>query len=213
MPKQILAIFDMDGTLIKRPSSWEKIHIHFNTQDIEKSVLDLYNRGLIDYNEFMRRDIAAWGNNIHISLIRKILLDYEFVKGAYELSAYLKEKRAICGIITAGIDIVANDVTRKLNFDFYLANGLDVDKHGFLTGEGILRVEPNKKGEILNSVVRELGIDIELLLVFGDSKYDIGMFRLADISIGLNSGELDPDDVDYLVNNLLEALNILKILI
>ncbi|MEM3421110.1 MAG: haloacid dehalogenase-like hydrolase, partial [Candidatus Hadarchaeum sp.] len=52
-------------------------------------------------------------------------------------------------IITGGLDVLAGNVARDLGIPHIIANGLEVDKSGYLTGEGILRVEPRHKDKNL----------------------------------------------------------------
>jgi phosphoserine phosphatase len=199
----------MDGTLIKRPSSWERLHQYYNTQDKEERYLKAYLRGEIDYREFMRRDIRTWGKKLHINEIKRVLLSYEFMEGAYELASFLANRKITKGIITAGLDIVADDVTRKLNFDFYIANGFEVDNNGYLTGEGILRVEPLRKDEAIKNIMKILNVKKENIISVGDAHYDKGLFDYSKVSIGVGDDKLRPY-VDYIAKDLRDVLRYLK---
>ena len=53
--------FDLDGVLVDTFSSWVWMHKHFNVNNDHS--LYAYQRGEIDYGEFMRRDIALWLEN------------------------------------------------------------------------------------------------------------------------------------------------------
>ena len=73
-------LFDLDGTLVKEISSWRSIHKFFGTEDGVSSNLKAYELGKIDYEEFMRRDIALWPKHIHINVIKKIFFLDKFLK-------------------------------------------------------------------------------------------------------------------------------------
>jgi HAD superfamily PSPase-like hydrolase len=204
-----LIVFDMDGTLIKRPSSWEKLHRYYGTTDKEKRYLEAYLNGEIDYPEFMRKDISSWGDNLHINHISRILLSYEFMDGALMLAEYLSKHKIVKGIITAGLDIVAEDVCKRLKFDFYVANGFEIDDNGYLTGEGILRVEPLRKGDVMKAIIDRMGISDENVISVGDAHYDKGLFEHSRIKIGI-SDESIAHMVDYLAKDLYEVLDYLR---
>jgi phosphoserine phosphatase len=81
-----VVVFDLDGVLVEEPSAWWTLHHAFSTYEASKENLNAYNRGIIDYPEFMRRDISLWGSR-NIEEIGAILLkgtsnNYQFVAPA-----------------------------------------------------------------------------------------------------------------------------------
>ncbi|MCP8305171.1 MAG: hypothetical protein H3Z50_06890, partial [archaeon] len=60
LAKYKLIAFDLDGTLLVQKSSWSTLHEYFGTASIARQTFALYHQGMIDYAEFMRRDISAW---------------------------------------------------------------------------------------------------------------------------------------------------------
>jgi len=185
-----LIAFDLDGTLVKEDSSWGKIHKHFNTVESERRNLKLYLMGEISYKEFMRRDIASWPKPLRIDDIRRILLDYELTEGSIETIKELREMEISTAIISAGIDILAEDVAKKLGIDYVIANGLEVDENGLLTGEGIERVDLLRKDKAFINLVKQLGIDLRETVAVGDSWYDWTLLRCSGVGIALGN---DPE--------------------
>ncbi|PCN51222.1 hypothetical protein B6U99_00300 [Candidatus Geothermarchaeota archaeon ex4572_27] len=204
-----LIAFDMDGTLVQHPSSWERLHEHFGTVEVGARNWELYVRGEIDYEEFMRRDIAAWGR-VSMELVRRVLLGYRLADGAEELARFLGRAGLVRVIVTAGIDIVAEDVCRRLGFDEYVANGLEVDSEGKLTGRGILRVEPFRKEEALKPILRRRGVSWDEVIAVGDDFHDASLFRAAGLSIGIEGERLGDVRVDYRVEGLRELIPLLR---
>ena len=178
-------IFDMDGTLIEEVSSWNSIHKYFgveNSRDLKK-----YKEGKISYEEFMRRDINKWPK-IHISKIEKIFLSSELkvVKGSKKAAQKLKERGYKIGLVSAGLDVLADKVGGYLGVDYILANGLKTDGEGNLTGEGVCRVELLKKDKVLVDLSKKLNIPLSKFAAVGDSEYDIPMLKMSGFGVAFN---------------------------
>jgi len=71
-----LIAFDMDGTLTEEDSCWGVLHRHFGTQEAARRHLKAYDRGEIDYPEFMRRDIALWKPVPTLEQVKRVLTPY-----------------------------------------------------------------------------------------------------------------------------------------
>ena len=85
-------------------------------------------------------------------------------------------------ILSGGIDILADQLAREGGIGSVLANGIEFDVRGLLTGKGILRVPLRDKGSVLNRFIKERGPFYPVVSV-GDSPVDITMFGVSDISI------------------------------
>lgn len=188
-----VAVFDMDGVFTVCRSSWAWVHHHYGV-DNEKSVKD-YLQGRIDDHEFMRRDIALWrevlGREVTIEDVEGPLLEIELTVGAVELVRGLKERGYRVGIISGGLDLLAERLVREgVELDFYLANGVEV-KDGVLTGEGVLRVPLKEKDQVLLSLLERYYPCTETLVVVGDTMVDIPMLRMADLAIAFRAESED----------------------
>lgn len=185
-----LVAFDMDGTLILGDSCWGVIHRHFDTQGAANRNLKAYEIGEIDYPEFMRRDIALWRPVPTIEEIRDILSSYAFAPNVSEVVGEVHRRGYQTAIVTGGLDILADEVARELGIPHVTANGLEVDERGYLTGEGIFRVEPSKKDENLIQLAKRLGVSPEECVAIGDSKYDAKFLKLAGLGVAVGG---DPE--------------------
>jgi len=184
-----LMVFDLDGTLVEEPSSWSKIHQHFGTQTVERRNLRAYSRGDITYDEFAVRDIEAWPRATHLDDIWRILQDYRYVPGARACLEGLKKMGLLTAIVSAGLDLLASAVADDLAIDYVLANGLEVDEEGYLTGKGITRVEPLKKDLALDTLLQRIGLRPSQVAAVGDTKFDAGLLRLAAVGFSLGTDE------------------------
>lgn len=205
-----VVVFDMDGTLVKEKSSWEKIHRHFGTVHEARKALRDYAEGKITYEEFMRRDIACWPKPLHISVVERLLLDYELVDGAAEVVRELKEMRLKVAIVTAGIDILANDVASRVGADVVLANGLEVDGRGYLTGGGIERVDPLRKDLALEEAAKMLGAAPEEAVAVGDTRFDASMLRRAGLGVALRGDKELEMIADVVIEELGELPHVVR---
>ena len=198
----------MDGVLTEEASSWRVIHECFGVDNTQN--LNDYLNGKIDYEEFMRRDIALWPNKTHISQIEKILSKVKLSSGTKEIIKNLRAKGyQRIGIISAGLDILTNKIGHELSLDYISANGLKVDKNGFLTGEGICRVDLLKKDRVLIDLAKRTRVPLSNFIAIGDSKYDISMLKIAGFAIAFNPKD---EEIKKVADVVVEGNDIRKIL-
>ena len=182
-------IFDLDGTLVTDKSSWWKLHKYFGTYVPSLKNMKDYEQGNIAYDEFMRRDIALWNPKPHIGTIEKILLDYKLTPNAKFVTETLGIKGYNMAIITTGIDITAKAVASELHIPYVVANGVILDKNGYLTGSVIFNVDLLRKEQAFNDLIPKIGVKKEECIAVGDSKYDMSFLKNAGLGLAFN-----PDD-------------------
>jgi HAD superfamily PSPase-like hydrolase len=171
-----LVVFDLDGVLVNEPSAWGTLHHAFGTYQASKKNLSAYEAGTIDYPEFMRRDIRLWGDR-SVNEVECVLLDFTLTENALETCDALREENYQLAILSAGIDILARAVSQRLGIECWIANGLVVNEGGFLTGEGIFRVDLKAKDRALGRLIKPLAVELPDVVAVGDSKYDIALME------------------------------------
>ena len=181
-----LVVFDLDGVLVDVVSSWVWVHDHFNV-DNEDSLRE-FMTGSIDDEEFMRRDIELWMNQkrVNISHIEEILSNVPIMKGAKETLEELRNKGIKSAIISGGIDVLARRVADEVGIEHVVANPLEVDDNGYLTGKGILNVPLKEKDKVLLELHASLGIGKDYCASVGNSQIDVPMFRHSTLGIAFN---------------------------
>jgi phosphoserine phosphatase len=179
LAKVLLAAFDMDGTLLEENSSWVALHKHFGTSEKGEASLKLYSEGKINYIEFMRRDIASWPSDVTMKEVNRVLSHYRLRREAPRAVDRLRKHGIEVAVITSGIDILAEKVSRDLGIKHWTANGLQFDEEGRLTGEGIGRVDPTRKDRAFLKILRSLGIHKKQTIAVGDSIYDLRFLKTA----------------------------------
>lgn len=185
-----VVVFDMDGTLIKETSCWETLHRYFRSDPkLVKKNMEDYLAGRISYCEWMRRDLLLWKQNNrypHISEVKRALKNYEMVEGAYKSIKELKRRDYITAIVTGGLDILAEEIARKLGIEYVYANGFKTDENGYLTEHVKCVVDPCEKGRNLMDLSKKLGTPLSTFIAVGDTRFDLSMFKIVGLSIAFN---------------------------
>lgn len=205
--KYKLVAFDLDGTLLVQKSSWNAIHEYFGTQSIAKKTFDLYCRGIIDYKEFMRRDIATWPKPLHISKISKILSSLNLREEAKEVVETIHRKGIETAIVSAGISLLANSIAEKLNIKYVYANELCTDENGFLTGDGIMRVDLMSKHLALIELAESLGLSLNECIAVDDSINNLKFLQIAGLGLYLSDENINSNLGIKTIKSLREILN------
>jgi len=209
-----LVVFDMDGVLTDILSSWKHVHDYFNTSN-EESV-EKYLQGEIDDLEFIKRDVSLWKKNnkpVKKEKLEKILKNIPIMKGAKETTSFLKKHNIKTSIISAGLDILAERIAKELSIDYTLANGIETDEKGFITTQGVLRVQLMYKEKAVLQLSKQLNIPPNNIATIGNSCFDIPMFQVTGLSIAFNpEDKCVQEAADYIVEgkNLLKTIDILK---
>jgi phosphoserine phosphatase len=185
-----LVAFDMDGVLVNYTSCWTWVHDHFRVTN--EASLKAFIEGDIDDMEFMRRDIALWRRErpelCHREL-EAILEPVPMNRGIAETVKALQARGIKCVIVSGGLDIVAEKVASSFGFDDWVANGVECDENGVLTGEGMLRVELRNKRTALERMLLKHNVDRSRSACVGDSFVDIPMFEACAFSIAFNPAD------------------------
>ena len=180
-----LASFDMDGTVLEHNSSWVAINKHFGTEHQGATSLRLYTEGKIDYREFMRRDIGSWPKEVTKDEISGVLSEYRIRREAPEVFDELRSRGIRTALVTSGIDLLAERVSKDLGIDYWLANGLKFDRRGVLLPTGIARVDPTRKDVAYKKLLAKIGIPAKKTIAVGDTIYDMAFLKSARLGFML----------------------------
>jgi phosphoserine phosphatase len=205
-----LVVFDMDGVITDTISSWKFIHDYFGSSN-ERSVDD-YLKGKINDMEFIKRDVSLWKENglpVTKQKLVEILSEVPLMRGAEKCMSYLKKKGVKTGIISAGLDILADDVALKLGIDHIFANGIKTDEEGRLTGEGIIGVRLMYKDESVKKLSEQAGVPFQRIAAVGNSCFDIPMLNKCGLGIAFNP---EDDCVREAADIVIEGKDLSKIL-
>lgn len=188
-PPVELVCFDMDGVLTPGLSSWVRVHEHFGVSN--EAALHAFINGEIDDHEFIRRDVALWKQNgpVHIQDIERILRNPPIMDGARPLVDALHEAGIATAIVSGGLEPMAREVGRILGIDTIVANGLETDDEGHLTGEGRIGTPLVNKGAPVLRIMKEQNVHPHRVASIGDSCPDAAMFEVTGLGIAFNPND------------------------
>lgn len=187
-----LVCFDMDGVLIDVGSSWVMVHRYYGVTN--EAGLEAYLNGEFDDEEFIRRDAALWLRQqprIRRSDFERIFQEPPFMDGVRQTVDALTAEGVECAIVSGGVDVMAENVAKRLGIHHVSANGFVYDELGHITGDGVVRTPLNDKARPVLEFARELDVPLERVLSIGNSMPDVSMFEVTGRSIAFH-----PED-DY----------------
>jgi len=201
-----LVAFDCDGTLTTSAyrSSWHVVHKYFDTwETIGEPALRRFVEGKITYQDFCLIDAGAWVNR-HEEEFQAALNNIELRPGVEKMLSFFQQHGCILVIISMGLSDIVERIANKYNFDFWIANEI-VRRNQRITGEVIINVAFQKKGAILEQLLRQYNISQTNSIAFGDTSSDTSLFKVAGTAIAIqpsSSNLADMADFVYHDNDL-----------
>jgi len=181
-------IFDLDGTLVRYhgvefESSWGAIALAAGVHDESERLVREFLPRRDAYAEWVRRDAALLAG-VSVAQVTARIFPVPYPRGAREAIALLRGRYAL-GILSSGVDLVADWVREDLGLDFSLANHLLVED-GRFTGQCETRVDLWKKDEVLREVAAGRGLSLSEVCYVGDHVNDVPAMRIVGLAIAFN---------------------------
>ncbi len=212
--KYDLAIFDMDGTLTRCNSSWRFVLDEFGKDNIE--TYRLFVNGEIDETEFMKRDIALWKEakpDLKAVDIAKMMRNLPLIGGIQETVAALHYNNIKCVICSGGLMCAAKMIADEYGFDDYIADDIETNEDGTLTGNGIKNLDLRNKGATARDFMEKFGAKPERTITIGNSFGDVSMFEVSGLSIAFNPIDMEitgaAADVVIVSENISDILDVI----
>jgi len=188
MNKIDAVIFDLDGTLVRYhgvdfESSWGALAVAAGVSEQSQRLFHEY---------FHRRDAYAEWVVEEAKLLKGIAVDHvagqlfppPYAQGAEQAVAEL-QGRYLMGILSSGVDLVADRVAQDLNLSFAWANRLSV-MDGRFVGTSDTVVELWSKAEVLKRLCAEHDLELEHVCFVGDNVNDLAAMQLVGLAIAAN---------------------------
>lgn len=185
-------IFDVDGTLTKHSSVWWRLHQHFGTTDEGKQYYDRYFAGEITYDMWADLDAGLWKGKT-LDEVMKVVAATQLTPGSKEAIQTLKDYGLKTAILSGGLDIMANDIGRRVGIDYVLTNTLH-HKDGVLTGEVDNLVPWSGKADAVHQINTHFEIPLEKTAFVGDGRNDMSIFKVVGLAIAYNPEDQEVAD-------------------
>lgn len=204
-------MFDMDGTLIDGRS----IFVFSEKKGFKDKLLRSLQSDKEPYEKTI--EIAQFLHGTSsielLEIFRKIPLHNNVEKVAQKL----REKNVKTAVVTDSYQFIADDLKKRLHFDYAFANNLIIEQ-GIVTGKininnsNLKRCETGViysicKGLVLDQLYTMLNITPAEVIAVGDGVVDIGMIKKAGLGIAYNASEQVQKNADIITNDLAVVLD------
>jgi phosphoserine phosphatase len=184
-----LVVFDVDGTLTQHSSVWWRLHELFDTTNEGRIYFDQYFAGEIDYKQWADYDTALWKGQ-PIDRVMEVVRNTQIVDGAVEAISTLREHNIKTAILSGGLDIMADDIARRVGIEYVLTNKL-IHRNGYLTGTVENVIGWAEKAKYIHRIFDYFKVAPEESAFVGDGRNDISVFSVVGLSIAFNPSDQD----------------------
>jgi phosphoserine phosphatase len=181
-------IFDLDGTLVRYhgvdfESSWGAIAFAAGVAEQSQQLLRYYFSRREAYAEWVCEE-AKLLTGVSVAQVIERIFPPPYAQGVAQAIGELRGHYTL-GILSSGVDLVADRVREELGFDFAWANHLAV-ADGLFTGVSETRVGLWSKGEVLEELAAQHGLSLDRICFVGDNINDLPALTRAGLAIAAN---------------------------
>ena len=180
-----LIVFDMDSTLIQCEVMDEMAKVAGVGEQVI-ALTEAAMRGEMDFNTSFRRRLATL-KGLDETALQQIAATLPVTEGATRLISTLKKLGYRVAILSGGFSYFAHQLKTQLGIDHVFANELDI-VNGKLTGEvkGEI-VNGETKAKLLQTLAKDMGINLQQTIAVGDGANDLPMLNLAGLGIAYHA--------------------------
>ncbi len=200
-------IFDLDGTLVRYrdvdfESSWGAIAHAAGVSDRSSALLRTYFHRKDAYAEWVAQDAALLAG-IEVEQVLRHVLPAPYAAGVVAAMARLRGKHRL-GILSSGVDLIANWVKEDLGLEFAVANRV-LSEAGRFTGLSETRVDLWGKDRALRALAVEQGLRLRDICFVGDHINDIPAMKIAGLAVAANPKDAQVQRVaDFVISDFEE---------
>ncbi len=210
-----LVACDMDGTLVQYESgdfqsSWDAIgKAASKWPEWEEAVAKYYERARHSpkvYEEWLKYN-AGLLRGVKVDAVAEKIFPIPYSPGVQEF--FLKTKgKCRRGILTSGVDLVAEKIKKENDLEFCLANLLRINEKNEFTGEALSAVGLQQKGERLRMLADMYEVSLLEVCYVGDHENDIPALEIAGLPVAFNpKREEVRKKAKVVINDFRELLN------
>ncbi len=209
--KAVLA--DMDGCVLtykNEPynSSWDAISEALLCNKEWIKMRDFYVGKKDKYAEWFEKQVGML-EGLSVKEASRVLFPVPYSRGAVAFFNSL-DGNYVKGLVSSGINIVAEKVREDLNLDFQVSNYLEIKKRIF-TGKGKEVVGLDNKLKVLKDVLEQHCIGLNETCFVGDNFNDVPVFEKVGLAVAYNpKTEYVGKKADYVIYDFRELNKILE---
>jgi phosphoserine phosphatase len=188
MPVIKAVIFDLDGTLVRYhgvefESSWGAIAAAAGKQADSERLLAEFLPRRDAYSEWVAQDALLLAG-LPVDEVARKIFPPPYAAGAREAVEQLRGRYRL-GILSSGVDLVADYVRDDLGLDFAMANHLEI-ADGRFTGASETRVDLWHKADVLRRIATAEDVGLSEICFVGDHLNDVPVMQLVGLAIAFN---------------------------
>ncbi len=189
MSRLAAVIFDLDGTLVRYhgvafESSWGAIAAAAGVLDASDRLLKEYLPRRDEYPAWVAAD-ARLLEGVSVRRVSEQIFPPPLAVGVEEAVGCLRRRYAT-GVLSSGVELVAERVREDLGLDFAVANRLHV-RDGRFTGTSETLVHLWKKRDVLLRIADEHGWKPEQICYIGDHMNDVPVMSVVGLGIAVHA--------------------------
>jgi len=209
-------VVDMDGTAVSYPnepfhSSWDALAEVLPEDKKQKwfELRDFYlTKGDSFYSEWSEKQVLFLGG-VSLQEANKNLFPIPYSRGFVDFFRCVDGKYKK-GLISSGLELVAQRISEDFSFDFFSANSLEIS-NGFFTGRGTSRVDLVSKKRELERISSSYGFGLGNICYVGDSFNDVPVLECVGLSVAFEpKGKEVISAAKYSISDFRELQEILK---
>ena len=198
-----LVCFDLDGTIVDETIFiWQTIHDFLETDSNQREqAKTAFEKGNITYAEWAGNDIRMWKEK---GAKKEDILDairpLKLMKNAESTLTQLKEKGIKLALISGSMDIVLDHLLPEYDhiFDYIFINRI------VFKGEEIEKIittpyDFHHKAKALRLISEQENIHLDECVFVGDHHNDVGVAKIAGLSISFNSKSKELDSISDVI--------------
>ncbi len=201
-PRQIrLLVSDMDSTLIGIECI-DEIADYLGVKEQVARITESAMRGDIDFTASLRQRVALLAG-LDAEVLEKVYQERLFINpGAETLIAGLQDRGIRMALVSGGFTFFTSRLAKRLDLDYTLANELEIDARGRLTGKVLGDiVDAQRKAGFLGELCQRLGVDDAAAIAVGDGANDLPMMARAGLSVAYHAKPAVQEQADCAINH------------
>lgn len=192
-----LLLADMDATIVEG-ETLDELAGFIGKREETAAITERTMRGELDFTTSLRERVALL-KGLPEDVLHKTMDSMTLSPGAEILVGGMREKGAVCVLVSGGFTFFTESVAKRLGFHHNHGNILDIE-NGHLAGtvkDPVL--DKNAKLSFLQHYMGELDLNPEDILAIGDGANDLLMLETAGLGIGYHPKPLLAERLDNLI--------------